>query len=417
MKKKRKLISKVFTAIIMFSMVLTFNANPLIAKIDENTTANITVTVPVAKEDKGNSITVYMHKIIDVNTVNGGPANPVFTWSNNIASWVSTNYSTYIDQSNGNAVTDTFMNLDNVTDKEIIKKFYHELEAEIKKGNLTPNTQTITSDSDAETGTVTVNFNTMNMGKYLITAKGGVNIYHPTSIAILPVYENDDWITPDVNVTLKSEKPSIIKNITKPTDKTVSIGDTVSYELTPTVPNYPINALSKKFVIGDNLSKGLTLNTDSITVYTDTMKNTVMDSKLFSINKTPGVTSLNSPYTFEITFTDDAIKTYAGTQICITYDALVNKDAMIIDDLKNIAYIGYQNDPYENDSYIEIPDNENVYTYGLDLAKVDGTDQTKKLTGAEFTLKKQGAEEALTFIKRESSNDYVLDTTSTNTTL
>ena len=415
MKKISKQISKIF--IVIFSMLLIFNVSSVNAKIDENTTANIIVTVPVAKEDKGKTITVYAHKIIEVNTVNGGPANPIFTWSNNIADWVNTNYSAYIDQSNGNAVTDTFMNLNNTTDKDIIKKFYHELESEIKKGNLTTDSQTVTSDSDMETSTVTVNFNAMNMGQYLITAKVGVNIYHPTSIAILPIYENDDWITKDANITLKYEKPSIIKNVANPTDKTVNIGDTVSYVLTPTVPNYPINALSKKFVVGDNLSKGLTLNTNSITVYTDTTKNTVMDSKLFSINKTPGITSLNSPYTFEITFTDDAIKAYAGTQICITYDALVNKDAIIIDDLKNISYIGYYNDPYEKNSYIEIPDNENVYTYGIDLKKVDSTDQTKTLAGAEFTLIKQGEQKPLTFIKRESSNDYVFDTTTTNTTL
>lgn len=70
MKKISKQIQKFL--IVIFSMLLIFNVSSVNAKIDENTTANIIVTVPVAKEDKGKTITVYAHKIIEVNTVNGG---------------------------------------------------------------------------------------------------------------------------------------------------------------------------------------------------------------------------------------------------------------------------------------------------------------------------------------------------------
>ncbi|MCD7739227.1 MAG: isopeptide-forming domain-containing fimbrial protein [Lachnospiraceae bacterium] len=91
--------------------------------------------------------------------------------------------------------------------------------------------------------------------------------------------------------------------------------------------------------------------------------------------------------------------------IVITYSATVNENAVIgSEGNTNTATLTYSNDPnYTSDgSKQDLPDEpdpdknvpteetpeETTYTYvaGIQLTKVDGVDDTKKLTGAEFTI-------------------------------
>lgn len=69
------------------------------------------------------------------------------------------------------------------------------------------------------------------------------------------------------------------------------------------------------------------------------------------------------------------------------------------DNLVNEAYIGYNNDPYNDSSYIEIPDEEKVFTYNINIVKTDKED--KRLAGAQFTLakKENGSDSTLYFEK------------------
>ena len=67
----------------------------------------------------------------------------------------------------------------------------------------------------------------------------------------------------------KSTTPDIDKEITDGTAadgdrETASVGDVISYELTPTIPNYPSNATNKTFYVTDSLSGGLTFDYDSL---------------------------------------------------------------------------------------------------------------------------------------------------------
>ena len=69
----------------------------------------------------------------------------------------------------------------------------------------------------------------------------------------------------------------------------------------------------------------------------------------------------------------------------VTYDAEVNDKALTMDALKNIAYIGYNHDPYDTQSYKEKTTEKLVYTYGIKVLKV-GESGTDILKNAEFTL-------------------------------
>ena len=68
----------------------------------------------------------------------------------------------------------------------------------------------------------------------------------------------------------------------------------------------------------------------------------------------------------------------------------MNENAVVIDKaetengLINKVYLIYNNNPYTDTGYREIPDEERVYTYGIQVTKTG--DGNEKLPGAEFTL-------------------------------
>ena len=93
-----------------------------------------------------------------------------------------------------------------------------------------------------------------------------------------------------------------------------------------------------------------------------------------------------APYTFKLVFADKFIADNAGKKIYVTYTATVNENAFGTDALGNDAFLGYNNDPYDDSSFDEDggKTEEDVYSYGVTLKKVDKN--AKGLPGAEFTL-------------------------------
>ncbi len=88
--------------------------------------------------------------------------------------------------------------------------------------------------------------------------------------------------------------------------------------------------------------------------------------------------------TFALSFDYDKIKSYES--IKVTYSAVLNKDAVTgADGNQNTAYLDYNNNPYQADSWKTKDDETTVYTYGIEVVKVD--EKTKKpLAGAEFSI-------------------------------
>lgn len=368
-----KLMALCLAVVMMLSMGITS-----FAAINPNQTANIIVN----NLDENTVVTAY--KVIDVNVnENGQPEEPMYTWDASVVTWlnqqeqVEAGYNAYVD-ANGN-VTETFKRGEV---DEAFKSFWHDLAAAIKDGNVTLATNALTS-APVAAGQTSATITGATMGQYLLTANGGVKIYQPTTVEVVPEYTTDWNLDDEFTRSMKGEAPSIEKDAKTEddNDKTVAIGDVVDYTLTVTVPSYPEDATVARLEVADTLSAGLTYN-NNVVVTIDGQQNPVTPGDdTYTVAADPG------DYTFKLVFADKFIADNAGKKIYVTYTATVNKDAFGEEDaLGNKAFLGYNNDPYNDNSFK--PDGgeteEDVYSYGVTLKKVDKND--KGLPGAEFTL-------------------------------
>lgn len=389
--KKRKTIASKILALCLAVMMLMGMSVTAFAKITPDSTANITVT----GLEPGVEVTAYQIITVNVNDAAGQPQDPVYYWNAEVAEWIleQSSYTGYIG--GNNAVTETFMNLKDTAEA---KSFYHDLASAIKANQNNAFAGLVASSKTGmalNEGVATIA--DAGMGQWLLTAKGGSKIYLPSTVTLIPtpVEGSTDWELENDEVGMKGAKPTIEKDAeTETGDQTVAIGDTVTYTLTVLVPEYPEDAVNPVFKVGDKLGEGLDLvgagGTPAITVK---YENTVINNTLYSVSTTPAA---SDDYTFQITFTKEFLAAYAGETITITYQATVNENAFTEDALGNTAFLGYNHDPYDEKSYETTPVEEEVYTFGIQLDKIDKT-SSDKLTGAEFELKKQGEDTALTF--------------------
>ncbi len=163
-----------------------------------------------------------------------------------------------------------------------------------------------------------------------------------------------------------------------------NIGDKVPFQLIGTLPSNYDDYDTYKYIFHDTLSAGLTYNDDA---------------KVYVLNGTTKT---------EITGTLRKVES-SGTTLTVTFDNLkavtsVTKDSKIIVDysatLNTAAQIGLPGNP--NEVYLEFSNNPNkdgdgetgrtpkdeviVFTYELDVTKIDANQKDTKLKDAEFKL-------------------------------
>ncbi len=406
--KRQTLWSKLIALGLVVVLTMAMGIN--VFAVQSTDTASFTVN----GFDENQEVTVTAYQIITVNVNDDTeePSYPMYTWNSNVATWLKANdsYSSYVDDSLGeNAVADVFENMS----AENKTKFLEELVAAIKKGTVS-----VTAAKEVTSANGSATFTDMAMGEYLLVAEGGLKLYQPTTVTIAPVYNADTQTwgvgTPSIGeggtaANMKSQDLPFEKEATSGT--TVQIGDTVTYKLTAVVPDYPEDAVAKTFKIGDTLSKGL----DFQGVWTIKVSlNADMSSPINSVGNYTTTIDGAATETFVIEFTEDFINANAGETVYVTYDAKVNANAFTTDSLGNSAYSAY-NDPYDSSSYVKVPAEEDVYTYGITLTKKDqNTTVTDGLAGAEFVLKKDNTE--LKFSERDGVYIYDANGTATLTT-
>lgn len=408
---KKNAVTSILAVCLAFIMAFSTGMTAAAAEGDLTSDSAGTITISgIETDESGHGIgTLCAYQVINVNVNNDShqPQSPVFKWDDSVASWVSTNFEDYIDTENDNAVTDAFLNL---TDNgDTIKAFVDQLANAIRK---TDSTIKIESSIDYDlTGTLIgddkeITLTEVPLGAYLFLVEGGVRIYSPGFASVYPAYdeEAEKWVPAgqSINVYMKSKEPDIEKSVE---DYTYAIGQTVNYTLVVDVPDYPENAVDKKFIIADYLSKGLTFNEGSVRIYNyDDSKEENKGTELtddfadyvFTDDKHPA--EGNSP-SFAKSFIGDY--SILADKVIVEYSATVNENAVVKETadtdnkLDNKVYLIYNNNPYTENGYREIPDEERVYTYGIQVTKTDNGDT--KLPGAEFNLK-QG-EETLKFVK------------------
>ena len=370
-------------------------------------------------------VTVNVYRLMDVNvddTVNQ-PQMPVYSWVNEVASWVRTNNNTYIGTGTDNSVQEAFIK----AGTDDIAAFYDSLAAAIRgdtiKGLTTP-TETGKAIGEGENASCTIS--DLPMGNYLVLIEGGMKIYRPSAVNLVPEWkpgegDTGEWGLNDASGKLKSSSLGITKtvvdgvytqetNIDQPDGKKyaqVAIGDTVTYILEADVPQYPASATATGYCISDNLPDGMTVgqiqafgvDPDNTATLLKGGSDSVVGDQVYSILKATASGTITSPTSknvdFLLRFEYEKIKSYS--KIRVVYTALANKGIKVVPDSQstnvnqNIAYLDYNNNPYETPAVTWETDSDtaDVYTYGIQVQKKgetqDGT-TVDNLTGAVFEL-------------------------------
>ncbi len=176
-------------------------------------------------------------------------------------------------------------------------------------------------------------------------------------------------------VTINEKNTYTTDNKTIPeVDKKSEIGQTITYTLTVDVPA----TANKQIVLTDTMSKGLTFKQ----VQSQTVKG-ANDAEAVAITGT--VSAVSDPDNagntqFTITYTAEQVIAAAGKTITVLVDVEVNEDALIDTDNPNTLDLDYGN------VYKAKPITVNTQPSKFTFDKVDGTDKTVKLAGAEFEL-------------------------------
>lgn len=182
----------------------------------------------------------------------------------------------------------------------------------------------------------------------------------------------------------------------------VSIGDTVNYQITASIPANAGKYNYFYFVINDTLDKGLTLNNDFVVK----VGNTTLQPSTDYILKT-GTDAGN--YSFQIGLKN--AKAYPDQDVIVTYSAVLNENATLGESPnKNTSTVTYSNDPnhdYDGEHFPAFPADKEIdaigvtpvtqtetFTTGIQITKEDGKGNI--LTGASFTLKGDSVEKVLT---------------------
>lgn len=188
---------------------------------------------------------------------------------------------------------------------------------------------------------------------------------------------------------LKTVYPTVEKKVNNDNHASASVGDTLNFTLTSTVPDTSEYTDSYQFAFEDTLSKGLTFgNITSITIGETTL-NAGTDYKLTqTVDDGTGETKLRIDFGTEsggIYNAKDLFDGKAGQKITVTYTATLNEKAQVQVDQTNTVKVVYSNNPGTNGTGESGESKTHQYTFGFDLKKTDGTNG---LAGAQFQLKK-----------------------------
>ncbi len=254
------------------------------------------------------------------------------------------------------------------------------------------------------------------------------------------------FVVNDITQVLKEDVPTLEKKIvrddTTKTEKDTTVagvGDEVTFKLTGTLPsNYDAYTLGYQYTFTDTLSKGLTLNATGVDTYVKVEVKGVWNGDVWDESTTYTISkeSINSDGThthgtvstaYTETYDEDSntltvsfpclkeilinstytlgynAKDNKSSEIYITYTAEVNEHAVVdpagetegakdIKGNKNTAQLKYSNNPQAyNDFDSTTKQIATVYTFGLDITKIDAADFIKtetetKLEGAQFAI-------------------------------
>ncbi|MCD8089659.1 MAG: isopeptide-forming domain-containing fimbrial protein [Clostridiales bacterium] len=174
------------------------------------------------------------------------------------------------------------------------------------------------------------------------------------------------------------------------------IGDAVKFELIGTMPSTLADYDTYSYTFHDTQSAGLTFDSSSVEVYVDNSgTKTQVSTSGYTVSTD---TSSSDNCTFEVIFTNvksltdtsgNTITVDKDSKIFVYYSSTLNSNAEIgLPGNENEVYLEYSNNPNGSGTGTTKEDKVIVFTYELDVTKVDGANTDTKLSGAEFILYK-----------------------------
>ena len=356
----KKTFKKLFAALLAAALVLAM-AVPAFAATNTGTNGSITISNTVKDE----TYTIYrMFKLDSYNAESNTYSYTVESdWEGFFKTGAGGNYIT-LDGQNHPTWTAADEN-----DSTTVAAFAKAALAWAADKKISGTKETATGD--------TVTFSNLDLGYYLVDSSLGALCGLNTT-------------NPDATIKEKNEKPEIKKEVQTSagdwsSENNAKIGDTVEYKVEIKVADG-----AQKYTVTDTMSKGLTFNNSSLKV---TANDAVTTD--YTLTSTTNGFTLVLPETYVSTLTK-------GTTIIVTYNATLNKDAVIDGDGNaNEVKLSYGN--HQN----TVPSKVTTKSYQFDLVKVDGT-TNKLLDGAEFEL--ADGETKLSFVKDTAGNYRVATT-------
>lgn len=243
--------------------------------------------------------------------------------------------------------------------------------------------KTVTATQDGDTTKGTAVFNDLDVGYYLVFAGSG-----PAMLVNIP---RDD------ECTIKSEFPTVDKKVDTDGDGTFAdngsaqIGDTVTFSLTSAVPDMTGYA-TYQFNFVDTLSNGLTFVPSFVAVK---IGGYTLPSGSYTIETSAGegsnILKVNIANLIDVVEQlngqNPQVPVEPGTPIVVTYQAVINENALMANPATNEAKVEYSNDPSADTTGTSNPDTSKVYTYAINVHKWSvGNGENNYLAGAKFVL-------------------------------
>lgn len=373
---KTKNILAILLAVVMTSVMLPMSVLAAGSATGVETTTEATVdatgTITITGCVDGDTFAAY--KIIDV----------TFDENSNVvrSSWNSTVSAYFATANNGSALTvDDFKSANEATREVYLKG----LATYIK-------TNSVSSVGDGQASGSTVTFSGLDMGEYFIIPTSTTNIYSLMYGYVQPKEGTGSnvgkYVIWQSEIISKHDEVDVEKTADKESYTGVSgVEDIITYTIVADIPTYGANAVDKTMKITDLFSAGLTLDSTSIKVYgIDASDNAteLANSSNYTLD-----TTATSTATFTISISNDQYSTISSySQLKVVYNATLNENAVVGGSGNNndVTY-EYSNYPYVDNSHEEKEDDDTpVYTYKLQVKKVDSDNNAVTLAGAEFEL-------------------------------
>ena len=358
---------------IAFVLILSSLAAPVRA-LNSGSSASLIIT----GLDPGVEATFY--KIIGVNLTKGEPAIPTYIWTDEVVSYVQSEYPAYVNTDSGKkAVADSFFSMDGGTRAAFLKA-------------VRDNCRTQLDNSDYKTATAndqgTIECQ-LTLGYYLIEV--GENYLLMTG-SVFPKYENGAWVAVGSTASAKQEASSALTLTTDGTS--VTVGELVNYTLTLKAPSYPDDATQTGLCISVKLPEQMTLNAGSVQV-TGLLQGTQTALSGYTLETSAPTrpTGSTNGLSFAVTFPDNTGYTGKDT-IQVTFSATAGTSIRDGDAMTATAYLDYHANGYEA-AWSDTAASVTSHTYGMELSLTDPNGSA--LSGSTFKLSRGTAD--LSFVK------------------